>query len=118
MASATLNWDFRLRKTVLSVRMPSQFNDCKAKVFSDSQCYPYDILNRDTGHNQHTLLYEIYADFQVSCYKKKLKTWLAKGDFTGYTTFIIIDSSKQKCPSRPADVHLEFQFAIKFAAGA
>jgi hypothetical protein len=101
--------------------MPSQFGDCnvrEAKVLSNSQCYPYDILNLDTGHNQHTLLYEIYAEFQVSYYKKKPKTWLTKGNFTGYATFIIIDSSKQKCLSRPVDVHLEFQFAIKFAAGA
>jgi hypothetical protein len=101
--------------------MPSQFNGCnvrEAKVLLNTQCYHYDILNLDKGHNQHTLLYNIHANLQVSYYKKKPKTLRTMGDFTGYATFIIIDSSKQKCPSRPADMHLEFQFAIKFAAEA
>ena len=44
----------------------NRFDDYKlsnAKLFLNSECYPYDELNLDFVKNRYTILYNLYARF-------------------------------------------------------
>jgi len=53
------------RKNVTSEDI-SRFDDCKltnAKLYLNSECYPYDDLNLDFDKNRCAILYDLYARF-------------------------------------------------------
>jgi len=53
------------RKNVISEDI-SRFDDCKltsAKLYLNSECYPYDDLNLNFDKNKCTILYDLYARF-------------------------------------------------------
>ncbi|XP_018314336.1 uncharacterized protein [Mycetomoellerius zeteki] len=53
------------RKNVM-IEDISRFDDCKltnAKLYLNSECYPYDNLNLDSDKNRCAILYDLYARF-------------------------------------------------------
>ncbi|XP_065204024.1 uncharacterized protein LOC135834114 [Planococcus citri] len=80
--------------------------------------YPYEPPNLDVTNVQRDLLYHMFANFQVSYYKKPFpETCFSASDFLGDTSaypipMIVIDTSKQKEQetnvSGPINIRLDF----------
>ena len=86
------------------------------KLFSDSQYYPYGNLNLNFDQNQFTQLYEMYANFQFSYYRKEPEPLLKKETFIKYAPIIVIDFFKQNefLKHAPVDVQLKFESINNF----
>ncbi|KYN19768.1 hypothetical protein ALC57_07921 [Trachymyrmex cornetzi] len=93
----------------------SRFDDCKltnAKLYLNSECYPYDDLNLDFEKNRCAILYDSYARFCKGYYGYEyLKPSLTFTTFLRYGPFVIIDFSRQNesVKSGTVDVRLDFE---------
>ncbi|KYN17584.1 hypothetical protein ALC57_10127, partial [Trachymyrmex cornetzi] len=93
----------------------SRFDDCKltnAKLYLNSECYPYDDLNLDFDKNRCAILYDMYARFCKSYYGYEyLEPSLIFTTFVRNGPFVIIDCSRQNesIKSDTVDVRLDFE---------
>ncbi|XP_057329880.1 uncharacterized protein LOC130670489 [Microplitis mediator] len=99
----------------------SGFDHCNIrdiKLFLNSQSYPYRNLNLNIANNQYALLYDMYINFQISCYNKEPEPLLTKKKFLEQAPLYVIDCSKQNesIKSGPVDIRLEFESANQFPA--
>ena len=73
----------------------SRFDDCKltnAKLYLNSECYPYDDLNLDFDQNRCAILYDLYARFCKGYYGYEyLESSLTFTTFLRNGPFVIID---------------------------
>ena len=105
-----------------TVKNASHFDHCNIrdiKLFLNSQNYPYGNLNLDINHNQYALLYDMYANFQASYYRKECEPMLSKSNFLRYAPLIVIDCSTQNesLKSGPVDIRVEFESVANFPTG-
>uniref|UniRef100_A0ABD2WGN9 Double jelly roll-like domain-containing protein n=1 Tax=Trichogramma kaykai TaxID=54128 RepID=A0ABD2WGN9_9HYME len=110
---------FQTNRKLSSLRNASLFdhvNITNARLFLNSQYYPYGNMNVDFTQNQYSILFEMYANFQTEYYKKNSKPLLSRADFKNYMPLIIIDCSKQNesLKNAPVDVRLEFEASAPF----
>ncbi|XP_036147678.1 uncharacterized protein LOC118647256 [Monomorium pharaonis] len=102
------------RKNIMSENM-SRFDHCKlinAKLYLNSECYPYDDLNLDFDKNKWSILYETYAHFCKNYYGYDyLEPNQSVTMFRHNGPFVIIDCSRQNesIKSATVDVRLEFE---------
>ncbi|XP_012057891.1 PREDICTED: uncharacterized protein LOC105621026 [Atta cephalotes] len=85
------------RKNVMSKDV-SRFDDCKltnAKLYLNSECYPYDDLNLDFDKNKCAILYDLYARFYKGYGYEYLESSLTFTIFLCNGPFVIIDCSRQ-----------------------
>lgn len=92
----------------------SEFDHCEianARLFLNSQYYPYGNMNLNIKNNQFVLLYEMFAKFQESYYGKHAEPVCNMSDFKKTTPLIIFDCLKQNetLKHAPVDVRLEFE---------
>ncbi|XP_011060258.1 PREDICTED: uncharacterized protein LOC105149506 [Acromyrmex echinatior] len=101
------------RKNIMSEDV-SRFDDCKltnAKLYLNSECYPYDDLNLDF-ENRCAILYDLYARFCKGYYGYEyLEPTLTFTTFLRNGPFVIIDCSRQNesVKSGTVDVRLDFE---------
>ena len=75
----------------------SQFDHCNirnAKLFLNSQYYPYNNLNLNIDQNEYAILYDMYVNFQTSYYGKEPEPILSKDNFIKKVPLIVLDCSK------------------------
>ncbi|KYN28612.1 hypothetical protein ALC57_02004, partial [Trachymyrmex cornetzi] len=102
------------RKKIMS-EDTSRFDDCKltnAKLYLNSECYPYDDLNLDFEKNRCAILYDLYARFCKGYYGYEyLEPNLTFTTFLRHGPFVIIDCSRQNesIKSGTVDVRLDFE---------
>ena len=102
------------RKNVMS-EDTSRFDDCKltnAKLYLNSESYPYDDMNLDFTKNKWSILYDTYARFCKNYYGYEyLEPSLTVSLFLRNGPFVIIDCSRQNesVKSATVDVRLEFE---------
>ncbi|XP_036143388.1 uncharacterized protein LOC118648600 [Monomorium pharaonis] len=102
------------RKNNMSENM-SRFDHCKlinAKLYLNSECYPYDDLNLDFDKNKWSILYDTYAHFCKNYYGYDyLEPNQSVTMFRHNGPFVIIDCSRQNesIKSATVDVRLEFE---------
>ena len=102
------------RKNIMSENM-SRFDHCKlinAKLYLNSECYPYDDLNLDFDKNKWSILYDTYAHFCKNYYGYDyLEPNQSVTMFRHNGPFVIIDCSRQNesIKSATVDVRLEFE---------
>ncbi|XP_036147081.1 uncharacterized protein LOC118647050 [Monomorium pharaonis] len=102
------------RKNNMSENM-SRFDYCKlinAKLYLNSECYPYDDLNLDFDKNKWSILYETYAHFCKNYYGYDyLESNQSVTMFRHNGPLVIIDCSRQNesIKSATVDVRLEFE---------
>lgn len=98
------------RKTDASV-----FKHCNvmnAKVFLNSQFYPYNNLNLNFKNGQYSLLYEMFLNFQSSYYgKRNFDTIVNKKSFEDSSPLFIFDCTCQNESIKygAVDVRIEFE---------
>lgn len=96
----------------------SLFNHCEisnAKLFLNAQYFPYMNLNTNYNNNQYAILYNMFLNFQVSYYGKRIsESIINKNDFKNKTPLIIFDCSHQNEATKygPVDVRLEFESRV------
>lgn len=96
----------------------SQFKHCNitnAKLFLNSQYYPYFNLNLNFGNNQYALLYDMFLNFQSTYYgNRKSESSINRNDFKSECPLIIFDCSYQNETTKfgPVDVRLEFELSV------
>ncbi|XP_018051945.1 PREDICTED: uncharacterized protein LOC108689598 [Atta colombica] len=100
------------RKNVMSEDI-SRFDDCKlinAKLYLNSECYPYDDLNLDFDKNRCAILYDLYARFCKGY--EYLEPSLTFMTFLCNAPFVIIDCSRQNksVKSGTVDMRLDFEY--------
>lgn len=92
----------------------SEFKHCNitnAKLFLNSQYYPYINLNLNYDNNQYALLYDMFLNFQSTYYgNRKSESIISRSDFKTKCPLIIFDCSYQNEATKfgPVDVRLEF----------
>ncbi|XP_036147179.1 uncharacterized protein LOC118647079 [Monomorium pharaonis] len=102
------------RKNNMSENM-SRFDHCKlinAKLYLNSECYPYDDLNLDFDKNKWLILYDTYVHFCKNYYGYDyLEPNQSVTMFRHNGPFVIIDCSRQSesIKSATVDVRLEFE---------
>ena len=109
------------KKKGIKTANASHFDHCNitnAKLFLNSQYYPYNNLNLDIAKNQFAILYDMYTNFQKSYYGREPQPLLNKSDFINYEPLIVIDCARQNesLKNAPVDVRLEFESKIDFPA--
>lgn len=93
----------------------SKFDHCdltNAKLFLNSQYYPYMNLNLNFNQNQYAILYNMFLNFQLSYYgKHKSESIIDKNNFKDKAPLIIFDCSSQNESIKygPVDVRIEFE---------
>ena len=93
----------------------SRFDHCKltnAKLYLNTECYPYDDLNLDFDKNRCAILYDFYARFCKGYYGYEyLEPSLTFTTFLRNGPFVIIDCSRQNesVKSGTVDVRLDFE---------
>ncbi|XP_015124430.1 uncharacterized protein LOC107046341 [Diachasma alloeum] len=97
----------------------SKFDHCTirdAKLFLNSQSYPYGNLHLDITHNQYSQLYNTYTDFQTFYYGKEPEPLLNRDAFLKTAPLIVIDCSKPNkfLKTGPVDIRLEFELTQIF----
>ncbi|XP_018347025.1 PREDICTED: uncharacterized protein LOC108751382 [Trachymyrmex septentrionalis] len=103
------------RKNIMSGDA-SQFDHCKltnAKLYLNTECYPYDDLNLDFDKNRCAILYDFYARFCKGYYGYEyLEPSLTFTTFLRNGPFVIIDCSRQNesVKSGTVDVRLDFEY--------
>lgn len=101
-------------------RPSSYFDHCNlrnAKLFLNGESYPYEDLNIDFQNNGHSILYEMYTQFQVSYYNKEnAEPFMSLLEFKELAPIIVIDCSRQRdaVKSSSVDVRLEFSARSNF----
>lgn len=102
------------RRNVMSEDV-TKFNDCNltnAKLYLNSECYPYDDMNLDFVKNRYAILYDMYRCFRKSYYGyNSTEVWLTAVDFLEQGPFVVIDCSRQNesVKSATVDVRIEFE---------
>ncbi|XP_018343303.1 PREDICTED: uncharacterized protein LOC108749234 [Trachymyrmex septentrionalis] len=102
------------RKNIMS-EDASRFDHCKltnAKLYLNTECYPYDDLNLDFDKNRCAILYDLYARFCKGYYGYEyLEPSLTFTTFLRNGPFVIIDCSRQNesVKSGTVDVRLDFE---------
>jgi hypothetical protein len=100
----------------------SEFQHCNitnAKLFLNSQYYPYINLNTNYENNQYALLYDMFLNFQSTYYgNRKSESIINRSDFKSKCPLIIFDCSYQNEATKfgPVDVRLEFDSSIDIPA--
>lgn len=95
----------------------SIFDHCKlknAKLYLNSECFPYAEMNIDFSGNIVSTLYNMYAQFQKSYYRKDdASPLLGPVEFTNICPSVVFDVSNQteSVKSGTVDARLEFEFA-------
>lgn len=92
-----------------------KFDACgitNAKVFLNSQFFPYDNLNVLFSKERYSMLFDMYARFQQSYYNKTNSPLLDPVKFKTHTPIIVIDCSKQNesVKTSAVDIRLELEF--------
>ena len=96
----------------------SEFKHCdvtNARLFLNSQYYPYINMNLNFQNNQYAFLYDMFLKFQCSYYgKHKSESIISRGDFKSKSPLIIFDCSCQTESIKfgPVDVRLEFESRV------
>lgn len=98
------------------------FDDCKltnAKVYLNSEFYPYDNLQLQWDNNAYSLAYDMYARFRASYYDDARESGvclLSPRKFKQLAPIVVIDCSKQNeiIKSGPIDVRIEFESSSNF----
>ncbi|XP_018353647.1 PREDICTED: uncharacterized protein LOC108755251 [Trachymyrmex septentrionalis] len=102
------------RKNIMSEDI-SRFDHCKltnAKLYLNTEYYPYDDLNLDFDKNRCAILYDLYARFCKGYYGYEyLEPSLTFTTFLRNGPFVIIDCSRQNesVKSGTVDVRLDFE---------
>lgn len=91
------------------------FNSCKlvnAKLFLNSQFFPYDNINISFAKERYSILYDMYARFQKSYYNKNNTPLLTPENFKTIAPIVVIDCSKQNesIKASAVDIRLEIEF--------
>ncbi|XP_044019519.1 uncharacterized protein LOC122859901 [Aphidius gifuensis] len=112
---------FQTARKNVAYKDASLFDQCKMrdiKLFLNSQSYPYGNFNINITQNQYALLYDMFAQFQVSYYGKESEPLLTKKEYIDQASLIVIDCSKQNefLKSGPVDIRLEFESFEQFPA--
>lgn len=102
----------------------SRFDNCKltnARVFLNSECFPYDNLQLDWGNNVYSLAYDMYTRFRASYYQDAKEDGgcsLTMRQFKDLAPIIVIDCSRQNetIKSGPVDLRIEFESSENFPA--
>ncbi|XP_011068651.1 PREDICTED: uncharacterized protein LOC105154670 [Acromyrmex echinatior] len=108
-------WDLYEFLFLQSTTEHSRFDDCKltnAKLYLNSECYPYDDLNQDFDKSRCAILYDLYVRFCKIYYGYEyLKPSLIFTTFLRDGPFVIIDCSRQNesIKSGTIDVQLDFE---------
>lgn len=102
------------KRNVLSANA-GKFDHCKlsnAKLFLNSQFFPYDNLSLSFTKNRFSMLYEMYARFQSSYYNKLNSPISPPDKFATDNPIIVIDCSKQNesIKMSTVDIRLELEF--------
>ena len=93
----------------------SEFSHCNitnAKLFLNSQYYPYMNMNLNFENNEYALLYDMFLNFQCSYYgKHRSESIISRSDFKDRMPLIIFDCSCQPESIKfgPVDVRIEFE---------
>jgi hypothetical protein len=106
-------------------KQPAEFDHCalrNAKLYLNSQYYPYDNLNLSFTNNRYGLLYDMYSRFKSSYYddgdgcSKCITPTMTPEEFKTYAPLVVIDCSKQyeSIKSSTIDVRLEFESENEF----
>ena len=96
-------------------------NITNAKLFLNSQYYPYINLNLNYENNQYALLYDMFLNFQTTYYgNRKSESIISKSDFKSQCPLIIFDCSYQNEATKfgPVYVRLEFDASVNTPADA
>ncbi|EFN86116.1 hypothetical protein EAI_15202, partial [Harpegnathos saltator] len=104
------------RKNVMSENI-SRFDYCKlinAKLYLNSERYPYDDMNLDFAKNKYAILYGMYRRFRKSYYGwDSAEVWLTAPDFRRLGPFVVIDCSRQNESVKSAIVDVRIEFRCK-----
>lgn len=104
------------RKNVMSENI-TQFDNCNltnAKLYLNSECYPYDDMNLDFVKNRYAILYDMYSRFRKSYYGYNSgEVWLTTIDFLEQGPFVVIDCSRQNESVKSATVDVRIEFECK-----
>ncbi|KYN42486.1 hypothetical protein ALC56_03032 [Trachymyrmex septentrionalis] len=100
------------RKNIMS-EDASRFDHCKltnAKLYLNTECYPYDDLNLDFDKNRCAILYDFYARFCKGYYGYEyLESNLTFTTFLRNGPFVIINCSRQNESVKSGTVRLDFE---------
>ena len=93
----------------------SSFKHCginNARLFLNTQYYPYNNLNLDFEQNQYSLLYNMFLNFQSSYYGRRAsESLISRNQFKNTSPLFIFDCSSQNESTKfgPVDVKIEFE---------
>ena len=94
----------------------SRFDDYKltnAKLYLNSECYPYDNLNLDFDKNRCAILYDLYAHFCKGCYGYEYLEPSFTFTFLCNGPFVIIHCSRQNESVKSGTVNVRLDFECK-----
>ncbi|XP_014486939.1 PREDICTED: uncharacterized protein LOC106750845 [Dinoponera quadriceps] len=95
----------------------TQFDNCNlinAKLYLNSECYPYDDINLDFAKRRYAILYDMYKRFRTSYYRcSSDDVWLTTDDFLRRGPFVVIDCSRQNESIKSATVDVRIEFECK-----
>lgn len=79
-----------------------------AKVYLNSDVYPYEDLNIKYNENRFAVLYDMYARFQESYYNRESRPLLSPMEFISKAPIVVVDLSYQNetVKSGPIDVKI------------
>ncbi|XP_014478524.1 PREDICTED: uncharacterized protein LOC106746433 [Dinoponera quadriceps] len=104
------------RKNVMAENI-TQFDNCNlinAKLYLNSECYPYDDMNLDFAKRKYAILYKMYKRFRTSYYGcSSDDVWLTTDDFLRRGPFVVIDCSRQNESIKSATVDVRIEFECK-----
>lgn len=92
----------------------SKFDHCNLtniKLYLNSEIYPYDSLNLNFNNNQWAMLYEMYAQFQLTYYERECQPIFTPHEFSTIAPLAVIDCTYQPelLKSGSVDIRLEFE---------
>ena len=84
------------------------------KLYLNSECYPYDNLHLNYSKDQFSLLYEMYASFQISYYYKDNESLFSMTQFKEISPIAVIDCSRQSeiLNKGSVDIRLEYDVDV------
>jgi len=94
-----------------------RFDHCKlnnVKLYLNSECYPYDVMNLDFDKNRWSILYDTYVRFCKNYYGYDyLELNQTVTSFRYNDLFVIIDCSRQNKSIKSATVDVRIEFDCK-----
>lgn len=81
------------------------------KLHLNTEVYPYENLNVNFENNQYSILYDMYAKFQMNYYNTPNQPILSYEEFKSKAPLIVLDCSRQNesIKSSSIDVAIEFE---------